>query len=209
MGARESRDFKFDKRASSYDEGFEGRASRRFYGLLLREVQLSPGMAVLDVGCGTGALLRKLSDVDSIEGVGIDVEEQMLSEARRKCPHMEFALARCDEMPFEAQRFDVVIACMAYHHFDDKAGFAREAARILKPGGVLYIADPRFPWLVRKTLNGVLRLMRMVGEFFTADEIASALGGFGFSLSGCAYDRYAQVVRLRKLPDAPSEMVES
>ena len=52
----EIKDYKFDKRASSYDDGFEGKVSGRFYRLLLREVVLHPDACVLDVGCGTGTI---------------------------------------------------------------------------------------------------------------------------------------------------------
>ena len=190
-------DFDFAKRASAYDEGFEGKASRRFYDLLLREVALSPGMAILDAGCGTGALLESLSEECEVDCHGIDAEKNMVAVAKAKHPAMDFSLARCDDTPFADKSFDAIIACMAYHHFDDRKGFARESARLLVPGGLLYIADPRFPLPARKALNGVLRLARVVGEFNTPDEIAAEFSPFGFSCAGHAFDGYAQVVKLR------------
>lgn len=51
------KDFKFDKRAENYDEGFEGKLSKRFYGLLRENVRLTKGMTLLDAGCGTGTVL--------------------------------------------------------------------------------------------------------------------------------------------------------
>jgi ubiquinone/menaquinone biosynthesis C-methylase UbiE len=111
---------------------------------------------------------------------------------------MGFQIARCDALPFGDQSLDAVITCMAYHHFDNRAGFAREAARVLKPGGVLYIADPHFPWVIRKTLNGVLRIIRMVGKFFTSKEIEASFSPFGFSGIGTSTDWYAQVIKLQK-----------
>ena len=55
---RENKDFSFKKRAASYDEGIEGRMSQKFYNLVLQSVDLYEGCCVLDVGCGTGALLK-------------------------------------------------------------------------------------------------------------------------------------------------------
>jgi len=203
MNTEKPRDFSFAKRASSYDAGFEGRALRKFYNLLLREIALRPGMAILDVGCGTGALLGKLADACAIDGYGIDIEQNMISEAKKKHPEMNFQLSRCDTMPFDGQAFDAVIACMAYHHFDDKAGFASEAARVIKPGGMLYIADPRFPWAIRKTLNGICRLLRVAGEFSTPQETGTHFAAFGFAGIGTAVDGYAQMVKLQKtMPEA-------
>jgi cyclopropane fatty-acyl-phospholipid synthase-like methyltransferase len=50
----EKRDFKFDKKAEKYDDGYEGRFSEKFYELVMENVSLSDGMDILDMGCGTG-----------------------------------------------------------------------------------------------------------------------------------------------------------
>lgn len=196
--AKKSKDFNFSKRADKYDEGFEGKASRKFYNLLVREVELQPGMKILDVGCGTGALLKRLADKTDIIGYGIDMEENMIAEAKMKQPQMEFAIASCDKLPFADQSVDAIIACMAYHHFRNKDGFAEEALRVLKPGGILYIADPRFPWLIRKMLNGILKLIRVVGVFYKSKEIEKNFAKYGFIGIGTAKDCYAQVIKLQK-----------
>ena len=145
MHSKRTRDYDFSKRASSYDEGFEGKASKKFYNLLLREIELSPGMVVLDSGCGTGALLSKLAAKPGITWHGIDVEEKMLAEARKKCPQINFQIARSDKTPFSDNMFDTIIACNSFHHFDNKTGFTKEAARILKPGGILTLPSPASP----------------------------------------------------------------
>lgn len=195
---RKKRDFRFDRRAAAYDDGFEGKFSARFYRLLLRNVALQPGAAVLDVGCGTGTVLQRMNERLPIDGCGIDLEENMIAEAAKKCPSMQMLVSSCTETPFSGGRFDVITACMAYHHFADQKGFAKEAARLLKAGGCLYIADPRFPWAVRKPLNLAFRLHRIAGRFDTAAEIARDFAAYGFALDGFQADGYAQVVKLRK-----------
>jgi len=193
-----SKDFSFRKRAASYDEGFEGRMSQKFYNLVLQSVELSDGCSVLDVGCGTSALLKKMASQNEVVCFGIDAEAKMVEVAQKNCPTMDIRLSRSEDMPFGDQTFDVVTACMAYHHFADKNGFASEAARTLKPGGALYIADPRFPSPVRSILNGMFRLINVAGEFLNPDEIANRFSGYGFVLDSVAVDGYAQVVKLRK-----------
>lgn len=193
---KEQKDFSFSKRAASYDEGFEGKLSKRFYNLLQNEVKLNMGMCVLDVGCGTGALLKRLCEESNIDAHGIDADASMIAVAKRQCPDCSFQQSPSEKIPFADGSFDVLTACMAYHHFSDKAGFAREAVRVLKPDGVLYIADPKFPLAIRKGLNGILRLFNVVGEFLTAREIADRFSECGFVFSGVAYDGYAQVVKL-------------
>ena len=123
----------------------------------------------------------------------------MIEEAKAKYPQMDFRISSCDHIPLDNSSFDVMISCMAYHHFENKEGFAKEASRLLKPDGVLYIADPRFPWLIRKALNGFFSLIRINGAFLNPDETAARFSAFGFECAGYAYDRYAQVVKLKKV----------
>lgn len=196
-------DFDFSKRADKYDDGFEGKASRRFYKLLLKEIALKPDARVLDVGCGTGALLNKLVSTKANRGnrivcYGIDIEEAMLARAIQNYPDMSFQLARSDTIPFDSQSMDVLISCMAYHHFDNKQGFVKEAARVLKPGGFLYIADPRFPWPVRKVLNGIARIAHVSAGFYKSKELETQFHPVGFTLTSTAKDMYAQVVILQR-----------
>ena len=192
------KDMRFDKHAAKYDDGYAGKGSRRFYRLLLNQAKIFDGARVLDVGCGTGTILHRMSQTCAIEGFGIDIEENMIAEAQHKCPQMTFGVTRCDNTLFDSESFDVMTACMAYHHFDNKDGFVKEAARLLKPGGMLYICDPRFPWLIRKAINGAARLFRVHGEFNTSDEVAARFAAHGFTFAGTAHDGYAQVVVLER-----------
>ena len=192
----EKRDFKFDKIASSYDNRRGTKILNRFYRPLVEQVNVVPGAALLDVGCGTGTILRYISDKTAIQGYGIDIEENMIAEAKKKCPDMNIQVSSCDNTPFDNQQFDAITACLAYHHFSDKKGFAKEAARILKPEGILYIADPRFPWLIRKTINGLVKLFHVVGFFGTPQEIFENFREYGFQLVGVHKDGFAQVVKL-------------
>ncbi len=197
----QTKEFDFSRFAASYDDGTMGRASKRFYNLLLCVVEIEPGAKVLDVGCGTGTMLKKLAGKTDLDGYGTDLSEEMISEAREKCPQMSFTLASCDNLPFENQAFDCLISCMAFHHFSNRDGFAREAARITKAGGLLYIADPRFPWPVRKILNGFFKRIRIEAAFFTLQDIESHFVKYGFVGIGTATHGYAQVVKLQRKMD--------
>lgn len=190
------KDFKFDSRADRYDTGFEGKLSEKFYNLVTENIELSDGSHILDAGCGTGTILQRLSERYHISGAGIDVEEKMLEHAKKKCPDMDIRCCPCDHTPFPDASFDAVIACMAYHHFPNKAGFAKEAARLTKPGGKLYISEPKFPLPVRKCINAILKRHGIAGEFFTADEIIADFADFGFEKANVKLDAYAQIVIL-------------
>lgn len=199
---KNKKDFDFSKRAENYDEGFEGKFSRKFYDALFALMKLNPLEAVLDVGCGTGYLLRKISKSYEINGCGIDVEDNMVQVAKKQCPEMNIQRSSCEKTPFDSNEFDIVTACMAYHHFSDKKGFAKEAARILKTGGYLYIADPFFPFIIRKIINGLARVFRVSGQFLTVQEIANQFIEYGFELSDYYKKGYVQVVELKKCNQA-------
>lgn len=193
------KDFKFDERASSYDEGFEGKLSRRFYNLLLNEIELKDKAEILDVGCGTGKILKLISNKCDINGYGIDVEENMIKEAKEKCPNMNIQVSNSDKIPFENGKFDVLTCCMAYHHFDNQVEFAKEANRVMKEGAYLYVVDPKFPKIVRKLMSSVLKIAGIVGKFETYQEIYDTFKEYGFELSDFKSDKYAQLIKLKKI----------
>ena len=196
----DDKDINFNRGAAHYDVFF-GRMSHRFYRLLLEHVKLTPGATVLDVGCGTGTLLRKMADVCFINGFGIDMAENMIVEAKRKCPEMNIQISRCEKTPFEDNTFDVVTTCMAFHHFSDKRGFAKEVSRILKPDGCLYIVDPYFPSIIKKLINTVFTHFNIVGELLSPEEIYKDFSLYGFKDDCFVKDWYAQIVWM-KLSDA-------
>ena len=190
--------FSFSKRAQKYDTGFEGRFSQQFYNALLSQIKPKLKENILDVGCGTGCLLKKIADRYAINGYGIDVEYNMIQVAKEHCPEMNIQQSACEKTPFDNSTFNLVTACMAYHHFSNKSGFAREAARILKTSGYLYIADPRLPFIIRKIINSLLRMFNVTGQFLTVQEIANQFAEYGFVLSSSFEKGCVQVVELKK-----------
>ena len=96
-----NKDVHFDKRAQKYDDGFEGKASDRFYKNLLATMEVQDGDEVLDVGCGTGTILNQLSKTHYIHGHGVDVEQEMLRQAIEKLPGMDIRVGSCSSLPYE------------------------------------------------------------------------------------------------------------
>ncbi len=199
---RTNKDFDFSKRAAEYDAGFEGRLSKPFYRAIYRamlaQVELNPNDRVLDIGCGTGFLLKRFSEQCPITGAGIDVEANMVQIAKEQCPGMDIRLAPADNTPFDDASFDVITACMAYHHFSNKEGFAAEVWRLLKPGGRLYIADPLFPFIPRKGINTILRLHKIAGEFLTPEELSARFQAIGFAPAALFHKGHVQVVAMER-----------
>jgi len=195
----EVKDFKFDKMALSYDTGLKGKVLKRFYKLLISQIEIAEDAVVLDVGCGTGSILKMMSEIADIDGYGIDIEENMINEAKQKCPSMNIQISNCNDTPFENSKFDIITVCLAFHHFADKKGFAQEAVRILKPDGHLYITDPKFPVVIRKPVNLAFRIHRIAGYFGSSKELAAYFDEFGLSLLSVTSDKYAQCLTLQKV----------
>lgn len=127
--------------------GFLGMRSRVYDGLV-RLSGAAPGERVLDVGCGTGALTRRVARAVGSAGrvVGIDPSEEMVRYARRHSPsNCDYRIAGAEAVPEPDASFDLAVSSLAVHHIpDDKREKAMaELMRVVRPGGRILIADFR------------------------------------------------------------------
>lgn len=120
-------------------------------GLLLADIMvetgLRDGMALLDLGCGSGRLAWALSRRLPVEYLGLDVVPELLAYARRRCPpDYRFALNRALTLPAPDAAFDRVCAFSVFTHLLHEESFLylREALRVLKPGGAVVFSFLEF-----------------------------------------------------------------
>jgi SAM-dependent methyltransferase len=119
----------FGANAERYD-----RARPRYPAALIdRIIASSPGVEVLDVGCGTGIAARQFA-AGGCTVLGVDVDERMARIARGH--GLEVEVGKFEDWDARGRRFDAVVAAQAWHWVDPSAG-ARQAARVLRPGGRL------------------------------------------------------------------------
>lgn len=106
---------------------------------------LGTGGSCLEVGCGTGRMLRHLAErFRSV--VGVDASPEMLSRARRdlsreEWPGIELRLGEAEHLPLADSSMDACLAHMVLHHLGDPPRAFGELARVLRPGGRAVVAD--------------------------------------------------------------------
>ena len=172
----------YNKLAGDYANTFDGRFTRSFKAELVSNVILRPNDAVLDVACGTGELLSRLNQKCPIRGVGIDIAPEMIKVAQAQTVGFEFIVSSCAPLPFDAASFDVITVSAAFHHFPEPRQFAREAFRVLKQGGRLYVAELYLPIVLRQIANLVIPFYRAGDvKIYHPRELVTIFGAAGFS----------------------------
>ena len=150
----------FDLWASGYDQSvieceeenkYPFAGYRKVLDAVYRGIRMTQGIRVLDMGFGTGTLLKKLYD-EGYTVSGLDFSEKMLDIAKQKMP-----LARllrhdiADGIPkdWADERFDSIVCTYAVHHLPylRQTALIREMLRHLAPGGRLLIGDIAFDTL--------------------------------------------------------------
>lgn len=119
-----------------------------FKNALLDQAPLSNESHILDVACGTGTLIMMIKSRFPLAGVtGIDGDPAILELAQRKFERAAVSIqldrGLSYEMPYENDRFDVVLSTLFFHHLDyaAKERTAQEIYRVLRPKGEVFIAD--------------------------------------------------------------------
>ena len=106
--------------------------------------KLPAGTTVLDVGCGIGGSSRLLAREYGFVVTGVTISPQQVRRAQELTSpevNVRFQVDDALALSFPDASFDVVWSVEAGPHMPDKAQFARELMRVLKPGGILVVAD--------------------------------------------------------------------
>lgn len=82
--------------------------------------------------------------------VGLDLTPEMIEKAKAKnLSNTELVVGDCENLPFEAVNFDVIINSQSFHHYPNPQAFFNSVYRVLKPGGCLVLRDNTGPkWII-------------------------------------------------------------
>lgn len=139
---------------------------------------------VLDVGCGTGRLVKFLND-NGFKAYGCDVSKEAVTVAKRINGTPKIFLAAATKLPAKNSSYEIITAISVIEHLkkNDARKFLKEAARVLKSGGILFLVTPNFATPIRiaqgKTWFGYSDPTHV--NFFTPRQLAR-------ELKACALD---------------------
>jgi 2-polyprenyl-3-methyl-5-hydroxy-6-metoxy-1,4-benzoquinol methylase len=121
---------------------------------LFDDVHLHPGIHLLDVASGPGALTAEAANRGA-RPVGVDLSPQMIELAQQMHPEIEFREADVEHLPFPEHTFDAVVCAFGLGHFPRPELAVAECVRTLSPGGRIAFAwwdDPS-----RQRIQGIFR----------------------------------------------------
>lgn len=154
-----------------------------------------PTLRILDVGCGTGALLEKVRHAfpDAVLH-GIDISPNMLAVARSKnLRDVVLDEGDAENLPYANRSFDIITCCSSFHHYPNPQKALAEFQRVARPAGTLIICDMDLPDAARLIANHILFPLQKKGDVhvYTHWEIKQLLINQGWKY--CRVNRITPV----------------
>ncbi len=172
---------RFDK-AEEWVPRFEGpqRDAWQKPAHVISLMAITPGMAVADIGAGTGYFLPHLSRAVGATGTvrGLDIEADMVRymkqrAVREKLANVDARKVQADDPQLAPASLDRVLIVDTWHHIADRVAYAKKLAAGLKPGGAVYVVD-----FTMESKVGPPKKHRL-----EADVIVAELGAAGLDVS--------------------------
>lgn len=146
---------------------------------------IRPGDTVVDLGSGAGidCFLASKKVGESGHVIGVDMTPDMLAKARANAErggytNVEFREGTIEALPLEDNSVDVIISNCVVNLSPDKPAVFREAMRVLKPGGRVFISDlmllKPLPWIARRSVS--LYVGCVAGALLKSDYLAAMQG---------------------------------
>ena len=111
---------------------------------MLERLVAPSGKDVVDVGCGSGALVRALTECGArVTGVEIS-ESQLAAAVEQDNGSARYLIGRAERLPLDDASVDIAVFMRSLHHVPraDLGAALVEARRVIRPGGAVYVAEP-------------------------------------------------------------------
>lgn len=176
----------FNQQAVTYDKDIKGQHARSLYPVLLEKLSHISFHSALDLGCGTGEMIKLILQKDNLKELyGIDLSEEMLAVAKSKLPEqVKLLLGDSEVFPFPDNAFDVVYCNDSFHHYPTPQNVLREVSRVLKPGGTFLMGDCWQPFVGRVIMNFYMRHSKEGDvKIYSKAELISMLSAYFHNVS--------------------------
>jgi SAM-dependent methyltransferase len=157
---------------------FQGRR-RIFFDLLDRELAGRNDLEILEIGCGAGGMLGPLSRYGKV--TGIDVAHDYMRYCRQR-GYTRVVAGSGYELPFPDRSFDLVALFDVIEHIPDDRRVLREAHRVLRPGGRVFVSVPAYQFLFSQNDRVAHHLRR-----YTSRSLRAALEAAGLQIRKLSY----------------------
>lgn len=171
----------FDAIAAEYDDSLPHHVMDHYLDKRAEFIRryVAPGSKVLDVGCGTGVIAKRLAAM-GYDVTGMDPFDGMLAYLRQRAPEITAVQGRGEAMPFADNTFDLAYCVAVMHHVADPVDVhdtLKEMVRVTKPGAHILIWDhnPRNPYwpLLMKRVPQDTGAERLIPEQEILDGLAA------------------------------------
>jgi SAM-dependent methyltransferase len=161
---------------------------------ILRALALGPGDALLEIGCGGGALLREALALGA-SATGVDHSPEMVALARERAPGAEVVRGAAERLPFPDGRFTAAAMSVVLLFLPEPVAALRECRRVLAPGGRLavYTTAPEL-----RGTPAAPEPLASRGFFHSDDELAAIAREAGFAAMGVENDDGGQLLSARR-----------
>jgi ubiquinone/menaquinone biosynthesis C-methylase UbiE len=150
----------FHDRAPEYEAGYRGQMHRDIVARTAEvalKVDPQP-QRVLDLGCGTGLLLRLLAErcADIEQLAGVDAAQGMISvaNATEHDSRISYSTGVAEELPYPDNSFDLVVSTTSFDHWQDQQAGLEQCFRVLAPEGHFVLTDLFSLWLTPTLIRG-------------------------------------------------------
>jgi ubiquinone/menaquinone biosynthesis C-methylase UbiE len=175
----------FDEMSSDYSSTFAGKYTEPMHYALIKELDGKNIKALLDVGCGNGIFLSMVLDKFDVKVSGIDISPGMIEKSKELLDgRADLKVGDSEHLPWNNKSFDVVSCSASFHHYPGPELVLKEMKRVLRPGGILMIADPFTPNNLLRFFANILIKFSKGGDvrIYSQKEMQEMLEKCGFTL---------------------------
>jgi ubiquinone/menaquinone biosynthesis C-methylase UbiE len=175
----------FDKMSSDYSNTSTGKYSEPMHHALIEELKGKNFRTLLDVGCGDGTFLSMILNKFDVTVSGIDISSGMIEKSKELLDcRANLKVGDSEHLPWNDVSFDAITCIASFHHYPDPELVLQEIKRVLRPGGILLIADPFTPnKMLRFFLNIIIKFSRSGDvRIYSRREMQELLEKCGFTM---------------------------